>query len=462
MARYSLADAPYLITQFEWAENDDEKYKDLARFNKSLWANAYVIDGLVQSLLAKYQDEETIRYSADKENYFNILKVILLNIALAQLNKKRYITVSLGNNTFISPDIYEPIRITRAIFKNLLDWLVGKDYVNLYIAPPRSSGGMSSVFEPLDVMLDQIHDLEISYKDILHHPKTSHVTLKDKDKNLIDFEHNDETRHRNKILKDYSDLLNKTVISIKGMELQELVFVTSGYNRDLTKGGRIYGGTWQNCPSKDRETIEINGKPTVEIDIRNCSIGMAMQLSGKPIYPEVDLYEIDSFDRSLIKLIINTMLNTSSSTPKVGCSNTANRVFDEIMYESIKSQARFKSPKARKNLMSVISSNQDNQAILSVYEVPYTKAHIRAAVDKIYEHYKPMSEEWLLKGRGLELQNYDSKVCIRVIEEFMRLNKVVLTVHDSFIVDIDDKESLVDTLIHCYHEVIGHEPILKV
>jgi hypothetical protein len=49
----------------------------------------------------------------------------------------------------------------------------------------------------------------------------------------------------------------------------------------------------------------------------------------------------------------------------------------------------------------------------------------------------------------------DGEICMDVINRFTSLGKVVLTIHDSFIVPLEDKLLLKDTMVSAYHDFTG-------
>ena len=62
-------------------------------------------------------------------------------------------------------------------------------------------------------------------------------------------------------------------------------------------------------------------------------------------------------------------------------------------------------------------------------------------LDTIREHHSEI-EHLICSGVGLRLMNIDSRICDYVISEFIKTDTPILTVHDSFIVQIGEEDRL--------------------
>lgn len=446
-------DKPHLINQYEF-DAEKDKHKDTTKFNTDLWSSCESVEKLTDHYFDKYKLEHPIRYEKDVIKYKNTLKVILLNLARTHLASNHYCTTPLSNNYFSIPQPYLPTKITRTLFKNLVTWLAVKNYTHLYKAPQGTTTKIHSVSEPLDELKKAIDNYEVGYKHIYHHKSTQLVILKDEDKKLITYTDTVETKYRREILRRYNSLIEHSLITIDGKELFTDSFSKTIYNSKIGLGGRIYGGEWQNCNKEARKTININSEPAVEIDIRACSIHMALHLNGITPPPEVDMYGIYGYDRKLIKLIVNTLINTTSETTKL--TKVVNTVFNYIVDNLSPPETHSNDQTTTKrSIITTVRKNKNDKILLSDYGILHTFNEVKEAVEVAYDYYRTTIPGWLFKGRGLELQHYESMVCIKVIEEFLRLEKVVLTIHDSYLVANNDKELLKETLNNCYEQVIG-------
>ena len=89
------------------------------------------------------------------------------------------------------------------------------------------------------------------------------------------------------------------------------------FNGSFERGGRFYchGASFQNMRARHRRDLEcmIDGvlHPMVEIDYSTLHITMAYTEAGAKV-PRGDLYEIEGFDRRVVKIAVNIMFNAEN------------------------------------------------------------------------------------------------------------------------------------------------------
>ncbi|MGJ0310438.1 hypothetical protein [Aliarcobacter cryaerophilus] len=443
----------------------------MMNFRKFYYSASGSVDEIVDNIFTEYKEHIKIRNRKLESDYRTVLKIIVCNLIFAVKSNTEYISISLNKNNYLRHiRKYEPTNITYTVFKNLILWLANNSYIDLYKARSNPSGGISTVIKPLDTLIETVNDYEIKYYDVAIHPEYAYITVKDSNKSLIDYVDNEETLHRTSILKSYNKLLNEQEIIIANKLISYPIAVESKYNYAVGKNGRIYGGEWMNCKSELRSAIKINGKATKEIDISNCSLRLAGHLNNKLIPDNIDLYSMDGIDRDTVKQIGTVMLNTDiPKTHKQGIENVTKTVFNKKVKEvkkeiAINGNLTIKDTESKiSKHISIINNNQNNIDVLSSYGFKWTRSELKEYVKKVYEYFKLFADGWLMSGRGLELQHKDSVICFKVIEKFLAMNKVVLTVHDSFITVEEDIELLKDVIVASYKEVVGdrHTPLLK-
>lgn len=415
--------------QFDYSENDHDRYEGITKFTKLFWSEADSINDLTSALLDEYIADKGIRYADDRIKYNNIFKIILCNCCMSHFLGRKHITISLSKKYYSNQlERYTPIPFSYKIFINILAWLVDdKNYLNLYVAPNNPNSKQSSIIVSNQLLINYIRDYEIRFTDIKYHERVENIILK-KDSFPSRYEDTDETIYRRAILQRYNSQLNAETISIRNINIIAPINVASIYTNTLNENGRIFGAPWINRSKEDRSTITINGQETIEVDIATCSIRIAQHRNGYDL-PSIDMYLIHGYERDFIKDIATIMLNINAISPMLGCSRTALALYSQYTKNGRTS--------------------------------PYTREFISEAVNKTYNYYRLSIDNWLFKGKGLELQHWDSMICFKVIETFLSMNKVVLTIHDSFITTIDDEDLLRETIINSYREVIGYEPVLR-
>ena len=423
MAIKSIYDLPTNGLQF-FADSEYEQYRQVKSFNIVLWSYSDEVNFLTDELFSCTLADNLIRYKNQIEQYKNTLKCILCNCIESIMTTRSQILVPLNHNEYTSiAQRYNPIGITSRVFINLIEWLAKNDYITLYKATKGANIELRSVMIATAKLRELVHSFEIKYIQVVNHKGLEPIELR-RAKKLIDYRDNSSTLKDRETLKSYQELLNsyKTKIKIDGKLCNERVIIKRVYTEELNKHGRLYGGYWQNCKSDLRKTITINDKETVEIDIVNCSLRMALQLSK--INTANDLYSIKDYPRELVKDCVNMMFNISNvKSDKQGIDRTA---------------------KALKN------KYQDEEL-----------TYLKQMVQDCFSHYYSIANDWFFQGRGLDLQYLDSCICLRVIEEFTNMNEIVLTVHDSFIVRKELEDKLKESIIRNYQEIIGDRPIIR-
>ncbi len=410
---------------YYFGADEYEQYKHMRQFSSVLWSYSDEVQYLTEDVLQDAIEDNLIRYIQNqRQQYEDTLKSILCNAISSLMTSRYHVTVSLNKNTYTKiPPRYNPVGITARVFINLLEWLAKREYIDLYKAPKGSKVAIRSVFIVKHKLRELINGYEIKLKDLVHHKGTEPIELK-RAKKLADYDDNESTHEARPLLKEYEELLNspRTKITINGKLQNQEVRVTRKFSEELTKHGRIYSGYWQNCKAENRKTITINGEETVEIDIVNCSLRMVLHL--KKIEAKGDLYSIEGYPRVLIKDTINMMLNQNGvKSTKQGLARVAQSMKDKYKEHDLR--------------------------------------YLRELLEACYSHYHYIADEYFFQGRGLDLQYLDSKICLKVIEEFLKLNEVVLTVHDSFIVRKELEEMLRESIIRHYEEIIQEKPILR-
>lgn len=192
---------------------------------------------------------------------------------------------------------------------------------------------------------------------------------------------------------------NKRIINFSQVQLRRI------FSGSMGRGGRFYGGWWQNIPNKHlpgmppyfsgcRSAITINGVPTTEIDYKAIHPNLMYITNGlEP--PDGDLYDVGITPppnsspkevRDVIKGYLNALIN----------SNTGNYKLDKKQQKKI----GMTTGALKKKLL---------------------KKH-------------PILKEILTNGEGLDYQYIDSQIAEFVMLKMLKYKIVCLPVHDSFIV----------------------------
>jgi len=241
------------------------------------------------------------------------------------------------------------------------------------------------------------------------------VILKDSKGNLVNYKNTAETWRIRDILKQVNDVNSKADVRYCRRKLQAnlvAIFIDrfTWYGRLHTSGYYHYQG----LSGDERKKITINGDPIVEWDFSGLHPNLLYAAEGKQY--SGDPYSIlDNRPkvRLFLKAILLSMLNAKDET-------TAERAANNWLHEN---------PEEREQLK----------------EMGITRA--RPLIDKFKEVHEPISK-YFCKGKitGLKIMNKDSKIALDVIKHFGMKGIPILSIHDSFIVQIG-KNGEIDHLI---------------
>ncbi len=184
-------------------------------------------------------------------------------------------------------------------------------------------------------------------------------------------------------------------------------------NGKFDNGGRFYGGWWQRIPSQFRRTVTINWIPVVELDFSNMQPAMLYAREGLTL--DRDAYAIEGVDEQHRKLIKKTLFKLINATGRIA------------------RPSKDKLPKGW-------SWQQLLDAVAAVH--------------------KPI-EKYFHSGIGIELQRIDSDIADYVMTMMMNRDKLVLPVHDSFLVQSGLQEQLKEVMAEAYAKKLKGEIGIK-
>jgi len=193
-------------------------------------------------------------------------------------------------------------------------------------------------------------------------------------------------------------------------------------NSSFKNGGRFYGASHLDIPSHMRGFIRINGEPVVELDYDALHVVMLYHLRGIDIDLTQDPYDgiVGPEDRSIKKIALLTAINAPTETKAIkGIRKTL--VGDGITGDIL-------TDKSLKNLIA--------RAKL---------AHTDIADD-------------IASGKGIKLQNIDSRIADAILTNMIAENIPALPVHDSFVVPQQYEEKLKQQMVDEYEKILGFEP----
>jgi hypothetical protein len=209
-------------------------------------------------------------------------------------------------------------------------------------------------------------------------------------------------------------------------------------DRNLEKGGRFYGGFWQQLPSELRSKILINGEATVELDFSGQHIGLLYAVLGHEIPDSrredpYGCYDDSRFPRKLIKMAVLTAIN--STDLKQAWRGTLYNL--KSKKDDTKEEWR-QTTEFRKLIRTQKDFEEPIQEFLAIH---------------------PLLREGMYKGWGSKLQCLDATVAEHILYVLAQKWIAVLPVHDSFIVQERYKEELLAVMKEAYLQ--SPDPVIR-
>lgn len=215
---------------------------------------------------------------------------------------------------------------------------------------------------------------------------------------------------------------------------------------DRNAGMRIYGGSFQCEPSGKlvvhknkgigRQTLRINNLDTVEADFSGMHIATCYIKSGEYHDPDLDMYALQFTDfinpdhnpdelRQITKMAVNMMFNAKTDKGAKGAIQGEYNRKKSSEYASIKS------------------------------------LNIQGLMDEIKRIHEAIAH-YFCSDAGVKLQVIDSEIAIRVVDHFTKKGIIALPYHDSFIVEAQHRDELINVMKNAWAKVLKKTDLCKI
>lgn len=165
------------------------------------------------------------------------------------------------------------------------------------------------------------------------------------------------------------------------------------FNKLLSLGGRLFGGSYQNMPKLERLSLLIDGEEVDEPDHAQLHPRLLYALLGRRLTGEA--YEIEGFERKIVKFAWQLMVNCSSRSRAV--LTLTKRLLEE-------------------------KEEWSNEARLKADEL----------LHRLEAHHKPVANAFY-SCVALKLQYVDSELLLQTLSKLRSTSIIGLPVHDSII-----------------------------
>lgn len=322
---------------------------------------------------------------------------------------------------------------------------------------PGEWGGASTTFRVTDAFVVAAMNARLYDSRVVHRLEPRRLIrvyrANSDDGELVDFEHDDQSRRWTEQLGAYNAFLAKQAIGLD-LSKAETVQLTGRQNAyrqvgsprlkrpDLTNkslfrqfndggfeaGGRLYGAWWINCPGALRPLITINKEPTVELDFSSCAIRMLYHRNG--LIFEGDAYFLEALD---------------------ACQRQ-NGLGKRYFRRGVKrlAQALFNTGKGGRPGGVKLRGEESVRPWFTEAEVV---AMLREKHASIANEFQSEAWKWL--------QREDSEIALTVIHNLMERGVVALPIHDSFVVIDGEEGALKKEMTACYLDKFEFEPEIE-
>lgn len=305
--------------------------------------------------------------------------------------------------------------------------------------PQHKERGILSRLRGMPALFDMFtaKEFEETVSSLLEKPKSiDPIRLKNKKGDLIEYEDNATTNSMRKSINKYNEFLSWSGISLshlgedqagnEGFEIdtsRKQVYRT--FNSTFERGGRFYGGWWQDVPSHLRPFIVINGEPTVELDFGSMIAHQAYSNCGLSYWDhhnDTDPYEVPdtALPRKLKKHAFTRLMACRSKGGAIG------------------------------SLLRTIESETEFSEYRSL-----TRRDISDLIQKVIQKHTLIADQFFAMS-PLEYQYQDARVCEAIITACVEEEIPVLTIHDSFIVPQENEDRLRAIMTAAFRNEVGN------
>lgn len=337
------------------------------------------------------------------------------------------------------------------LVKGLVDYLAERGLIESIIQPPNEVG-CSSYALALPELKRQLNIAKARLAKGKNHKPVILRDRKKKELSTLRFARN--TPNKFKELSKAADLHNEwwNNNSATMNKRPVIPFIHRVFNESFDLGGRYYGAH-QSIPSRDRELILFNGKPTVEIDYSAMHIAILYAWAGVGLIG--DPYLIEGYERQTVKAIMLRLVNIENiSALKALITNSAKetRKADFKQYKS--KRETFEKLAARH--LRVSQPKKPKWFDSHIENIP-TGFNANDFIDGLYKRHSAIVHLLGTKDIGLRLQAADSRLMTAIMcDLYSQKNPIpVLPVHDSLICRKTNSQLVTLTMKHHFKEIFG-------
>jgi len=402
----------------------------------------------LRTLAARLVDELGLKTGRLDDVKIDLMVCILANLFQASLRWK-CLAISRTPEWYARVPYDEKLSIQSCDFVvSTLDAMVGQGLIVQYLGQHYDNQGELTKIHPTEELKQQLDFL--TNADLVYVLKDGEIVLRDSAGAAIQYDDTNEITEMRNDLVAYNDLLGRTDIQLTGLTSDDRSLHTDYllrntyynydnasivslrpmclrriFNVDFEHGGRFYGGI-ENMPSGLRSKITIGGQSTVELDYSAYQLRMLYHMKGhqytKDAYAVARGYREEL--RPIYKIIALAALNAEN---------------EQACLKGIRNELR------NTTYADMIGG--------------ITDARIKPLLTNWVNAHAPISK-YMYSGIGLELQKTDSDIANCVLKLHRERGVLVLSVHDSFVIEAARVNQLRRVMRSCYHDKFGFYPVI--
>jgi hypothetical protein len=362
----------------------------------------------------------------DKAAIRRAFKVALAGLFLggAYDDHGSFVRISLNNNNYYGQSRLSPV--FRSELLKVFRWLIDEEYItcvsNTYHDPitqreiPRGYRLTDSLMASVENHKEVARQVRLQ---TTRNSDASFIELRDDDKRCLRLKPSAQNALSKPLLTWYDEELNNHTFTIANQGIPPFYLsLTRIYSQGSYElGGRFYS-LFQGLRSQSRLHLQIDGEHVFEVDLSSLHPTMLYRKAG--LHLEHDPYEVEGFPRSVVKVAMQVLLNTTKPFPPAN-------------------SLRYYLAKAKRS-----KRNRNDKAW---QEIDFTTDYCHQLALAVAARNKPITE-FFSQGIGLKLQHLDSifTSCILHFVKKTSPSTVVIPIHDSYVIKQSELSILLDAL----------------
>ena len=398
------------------------------------YCSGFVSFELIGELLNKFRSKARLRKITEMHN--EAMSSIIANFYIAVLSRYN-LAIPRSLSYFDRYPIvgHSGRALDGEIIRNIIDWMKCNNYIGERIG---GEGEGPTTYWAKDKLLKELRKLPAKELLATIDNGDDYAILKNRKKEVLwGADKNDKARWYQDSLARINAVLSRHVFESDTPLGGKRQSFSPGLraifnNKSWDDGGRLYavltkyGVNYQDIPSDYRNTITIDGHPTVELDYGSLHISMLYAAEG--IAEQADAYDIVGLPRDFVKKAILVIINADDRTAALKSLENDSKA---MMNRTLLSEKKSRLKQAYREC-----ENFDK------------------ALSDIERHHSPIAK-YFYTGYGIKLQNKDSAIALEILNKFADSDIPILPVHDSFIVEQSQENNLCKVMKETYERYNG-------